>query len=175
MMKKLQAYLVVLSRAMAWLAGASLVAMVAFVVLDVLGRHVIPGFALNGAIELAVVCVVLLAYFGLPWAFASNAHIIVDVATTAAPERVRRGLDAFWLVVSAAIAAVFFWLVLITGFSLHGYGEVSEILRMSPLVTYGAGAFGLLVTVAVALNTAVARWRGADPEAGDSIKQHEIE
>lgn len=142
MFQRLQAILVVLSRAMAWLAGASLVAMVGFVVLDVLGRHLIPGFALNGAIELAVVCVVLLAYFGLPWAFASNAHIIVDVATAAAPDRVQRALDAFWLVISAGLAGVFCWLVLITGFTLHGYGEVSEILRMSPLVTYGAGAAG---------------------------------
>jgi TRAP-type C4-dicarboxylate transport system permease small subunit len=162
MVNKVQSALFLLSRIMAWLAGASLVFMVVVVVADVVGRRLLHGFSLNGGIELAVVCVVLLAYFGLPWAFASNAHISVEVATAAAPERVRRGLDIFWLAVGAVIAGVFFWLVLKTGLALHSTGQVSEILRMSPLVTYGAGAFGLFVTVLVTLNTAVARLHQKD-------------
>lgn len=154
-----------LTQAMVWLAGASLVGMVGIVVLDVVGRLIFSGFSLNGSIELAVVCVVLLAYFGLPWAFLSNAHITVDVATAAAPEPVRRWLDAFWLFVSAIVAAIFCWLVLTTGITLHGYGQVSETLGLSPLITYGAGAFGLFVTTVVALYAAIIRVR--TPQAGD--------
>lgn len=171
MLNALQSKLSKLARAMAWLAGASLVAMVAIVVLDVVSRLLFTGFQLNGAIELATVCVVLLAYFGLPWAFASNAHIIVEVATSATPLTFQKALDAFWLVVSALLCAVFFWLVLDTGLTLHGYGEVTEILRMSPLVAYGTAAFGLLIAVLVALNQAVIKLRDRDTEGALDSKE----
>lgn len=169
MTEKKTSLVVRLSQAMVWLAGASLVGMVGVVVLDVVGRMIFSGFSLNGSIELAVVCVVMLAYFGLPWAFLSNAHITVDVATAAAPEPVRRWLDAFWLVVSAIVAVIFFWLVLTTGISLHGYGQVSETLGMSPLVTYGAGAFGLFVTAIVTIYAAIVRVRTPQTDGGSDV------
>lgn len=162
-----------LTQALVWLAGASLVGMVGVVVLDVVGRMIFTGFSLNGSIELAVVCVVLLAYFGLPWAFLSNAHITVDVATAAAPEPVRRWLDAFWLFVSGIIAAIFCWLVLTTGLTLHGYGQVSETLGMSPLVTYGAGAFGLFVTALVTIYAAIVRGRTPQVDGGSDVSSED--
>lgn len=156
---RFDAFLIRLSRGMAWLAGASLVGMVAVVVVDVAGRRLLPGFSINGAIELAVVCVVLLGYFGLPWAYARNTHITVEIATTSVSERVRNRLDAFWSLVGALVAAFLCWQVLQAGIDLNATGQVSEILRMSPLVTYVPAAFGLAVTVVVAVNGAIRTFR----------------
>lgn len=163
MLDRLQNLVSRLAQIMAWLAGVGLVAMVAIVVLDVLARHLAPGFSIHGAIELVALLMVVVGFFGLPAAFDRRTHLNVEVATAAAPVSLRRGLDVFWSLVGAGVVLFLCWMALDTGTDLQRTGQVSEILRIKPLVTYGIAALGLGVALLAALNGALGIARGRVP------------
>lgn len=160
MLDKVQSVLGGLSRLMAWASGLALVAMVTVVVIDVVGRHLVPGLSIRGAIELVALLLGAVGFFGLAQAFDQGGQLNVEVATAAAPEALRRGLDVFWALVGAAAMGFLCWMALDTGAYLQRTGQVSEILRIRPLVAYGLASFGLAVAVLGALNGALRRARG---------------
>ena len=144
---------------MTYLAGTSMVLMMLLTVVDVLGRALIPGFYLIGVIELSVISVILLGFFGLPRSFAAGEHISVDLVTFAAPKKLQDTLDALWLLLSGLVAGFFAFFVLKSGIELSRTGQVTEMLHISPLVHHSAGAAGLAVTVIVCLWAAVVQFR----------------
>lgn len=168
MLDKLQTLLSALARIMAWLAGLALVAMVALVVVDVVGRQIFPTLSVHGAVELVVILLVMVGFFGLPQAFDRNGHLNVEVATAAAPERLRRGLDLLWSLVGAATAGFLCWMALDTGLYLQATGQVSEILRIKPLVPYGLATTGLALGVLAAANAALRLARGQHLDRTDT-------
>lgn len=169
MLDKLQSLISAAAQVMVWLAGLGLLAMVAIVVFDVTARQMAPALSIHGAIELVAILLVAVGFFGLPMAFDRRSHLSVEIATAAAPERLRRGLDGIWSLTGAVVMGFLCWMALDTGRYLQGTGQVTEILRIRPMVAYGFATAGLGLAVLAAVNGAVRIARGRLP-AGNTTE-----
>lgn len=141
------------SKLMAWIAGTALTAMVLIVVVDVVARRL--GLVVLGGIELSVLALVLLGFFALPWSVLAGSHIMVEVVTAGLPRTFRHLLDRFWLAVLALVFVTLAWLTIIAGVDLNATGQTTEIIRIPPLLPYGAAAIGLIATAIVAAKLAL--------------------
>lgn len=150
-----------IAQTFSWVAGAALILMMMLVVIDVILRRLIPGVSLYGSIEIAVICVVVIAYCGLAWSFLAGSHITVEVATGFLPSRIQAVMDAFWMIVAAMVCLFFAYHVYQTGRSIQASGEVTEILRLSPMWSYGTGTVGLCLAAVAALISAGTKFRNA--------------
>jgi len=159
---------------MAYLAGVAMVLLMLLTIVDVVGRLLIPGFYLIGVIELSVIAILILGFFGLPWSFATGEHISVDLVTYSAPKQVQDALDALWLLLLGLVAGFFAYFVLKSGLALSRTGQVTEMLHISPVVHHTAGGIGLIVTLIVCIWTAIIRIRGIFA-AKPTTEQHKRE
>lgn len=142
------------ARIMAALAGLCLIALIGLTLVDIVARS----FAIadiRGVLELSAVTMVLLAYFALAWGFLRKVHIVVDLATSAAPEWLNSGLDRFWTGVAG------FWLAFLAagvwraGFTAHESGERTMVLEWSPLALALPAAAGLALAALVCVMLAL--------------------
>ena len=77
-------------------------------------------------------------------------------------------IDAFWLVVTALVLALWAYLVLNSGISLDRSGQRSELLGLSPLVGHIVAVVGMIAAIIVALSVAAGKFtRGGKPAGKD--------
>ena len=144
-----RAYLV-LERIMTAIAGIALLLMVLVVVYDIVGRSFGLWHVLS-SVEQTTLYMMLLGFFGLARCFRDQGNIVVDVATQGMSAHTVRRIDAFWAVLAAAILMPLGYSSLADGLVLHGYGQRSEVLGISPLVHHAIAGFGLCVAALVSL------------------------
>ncbi len=148
------------ARALAWvalacLAGATLVTL-ADIGLRALSRAIglvtgrPPGLALVGIVDLVQLAVMAAAYLAIPFAFAGEGHVTVDLLYLRLPPRLRTLLRAL----GALLSCVFMAMILRYGIDqarlVAAYGDRSATLAI-PLVWYwlpllAGAALSVLVT-----------------------------
>lgn len=138
----------VAERMMTAVAGIALVLMVLVVVHDIAGRSLGLWHVLS-SVEQTTLYMMLLGFFGLARCFRDSGNIVVDVATQGLRPGTVRKIDAFWAFVAAAALLPLGWSSFADGLVLHGFGQRSEVLGISPLVHHAIAGFGLCVAALV--------------------------
>jgi len=153
--------------AFAVIAGVALLYMMSLTVLDIVGRS-LGLFLIGSGVEQTELMMVILGFLGLARCLKVEGNIVVDVATSHLPPRVNSRIDAFWLVVTALVLALWAYLVLNSGISLDRSGQRSELLGLSPLVGHIVAVVGMIAAIIVALSVAAGKLkRGGKPAGKD--------
>ena len=185
------------AKAMALLGGAVLLALVGVTCLSISGRWLSgvlqgafdgisgPGVELarsigpiRGDFELVEIGVAFAIMAFLPWCQLTRAHASVDIATSAMPDRVEKGLALLWEVVFALVLIVIAWRLYAGMEAKARYGETTFMLQVPVWWGYAAtfAASVIAATVAVyAVWTRVADLRTPRSElvgSGDADQVH---
>lgn len=136
-------------------AGAVLLVLLAWTVVDIVARSVFNN-PLTGTVELTKLAMVPMVYLGLSYVESRDGHIAVDLLYLRLPVRARLALRVFAGLVSLAVIAFMTWQLHAYAGTLEANHNNSGVLRIplypaALLATLGAAIFGL----AVLLNTAV--------------------
>ena len=124
-------------------AGGALILMMLVVVADIVGRNLGLCHILS-TVEQIQLYMMFLGFFGLALCFRNEGNIVVDVATQNLPDRLVGQIDALWGLCTAIVLVPLGVMVIQDGTILHGYGQRSEILGLSPLVHYTIAGIGLM-------------------------------
>lgn len=166
-MKMLRKMLSQIDFAFAVVAGTALLYMMSLTVLDIVGRS-LGIFTIGSGVEQTELLMVVLGFLGLARCLRVEGNIVVDVATSHLPPSVNARIDAFWLVVTALVLALWAYLLLSNGISLDRSGQRSELLGLSPLIGHLVAVVGMVVAIIVALSVAVGKFeRGGKPAGKD--------
>lgn len=139
-----------IDRVLTAIAGVALVLMMMIVVVDIVGRSF--GFwHILSTPEQITVYMMLLGFFGLVRCFRAEGNIVVDVATQNLSETSMRRIDGFWSILTAMVLLPLAVLSIKDGLTLHGYGQRSEVLGISPLVHHTIAGTGLALTALASL------------------------
>jgi TRAP-type C4-dicarboxylate transport system permease small subunit len=151
------------------IAGTALILMMMVVVVDIAGRSLGLWHILS-TVEQTTLYMMLLGFLGLARCFRTEGNIVVDVATQGLSEAAVRRIDAVWSVITAVVLIPLAVMSVRDGITLHGYGQRSEVLGISPLVHHAVAGFGLVIAAIVALGLGLRRLRQpATPEDGDGL------
>jgi TRAP-type C4-dicarboxylate transport system permease small subunit len=151
------------------IAGTALILMMMVVVVDIAGRSLGLWHILS-TVEQTTLYMMLLGFLGLARCFRTEGNIVVDVATQGLSEAAVRRIDAVWSVITAVVLIPLAVMSVRDGITLHGYGQRSEVLGISPLVHHAIAGFGLVIAAIVALGLGLRRLRQpATTEDGDGL------
>jgi TRAP-type C4-dicarboxylate transport system permease small subunit len=143
------------------------------VVVDIVGRSFGLWHILS-TVEQTTLYMMLLGFFGLAHCFRTEGNIVVDVATQGLSRAAVRRIDAAWSIVTAIVLIPLAVMSVRDGLTLHGYGQRSEVLGISPLVHHAIAGVGLAVAALVALGMGVRGvLRRANPPAKDDRNRHD--
>jgi len=131
-------------------ASAILLAMMLLTFVDVVARYVFSR-PVRGAFEVTELMLVVLIFAGLPLVSHADEHVTMDFIDRMLPER---AVGILIRVVHALVAAVFFfltWQVLIKAARIAGYGDTTDVLRITvgPFVYFMAAMIFLTAVVHV--------------------------
>lgn len=142
-------------------AKAALVAMAAFVCLEVLCRALL-GTSTQMAEEVASLALVLLLFLGLPGAFADDALLRVQALHDRLGGRARRIADLLFLAAALAVTLVYLWQAVLLALSSRAKGIVTDTVLATPVfLPQIAMAAGLAVLALAILARLVRTARGA--------------
>jgi TRAP-type C4-dicarboxylate transport system permease small subunit len=147
------------------IAGVALLYMMSLTVFDIIGRS-LGILTVGSGVEQTELMMVILGFLGLARCLKVEGNIVVDVATSHLPPSVNSRIDAFWLVVTALVLALWAYLVLNSGISLDRSGQRSELLGLSPLVGHIVAVVGMVVAIVVALSVAAGKFERSGKPAG---------
>ena len=131
-------------------ASALLLAMMALTFVDVVARYLFNQ-PIRGGFEVTELLLLVLIFAGLPLVSHGDEHVTMDFIDRMLPER---AVGILIRVVHALVAAVFFfltWQVLIKAGRIAGYGDTTDVLRISvgPFVYFMAAMIFLTALVHV--------------------------
>jgi TRAP-type C4-dicarboxylate transport system permease small subunit len=106
------------NRALHYVAGALIIAVMVMTVYNVLGRWLFDS-PLRGTVELTQLAMIGIVYLGMAYAQHRNNHISVDLLYNRLGSRVRLVLDGFATTLSVVVLGVLAW-------QLHQYAAVLE-------------------------------------------------
>ena len=152
-MKRLHKAFTKLDFAFAVVAGLALFYMMSITVLDIIGRS-LGLFTIGSGVEQTELMMVTLGFLGLARCLKVEGNIVVDIATSHLPRAINARIDAFWLVIMAAVLALLAWLIWNNGIKLDESGQRSELLGVSPLVSHSIAVIGMIAAIIVALMAA---------------------
>jgi TRAP-type C4-dicarboxylate transport system permease small subunit len=119
------------------------------------------GDGISGDFELVQIATALGAFAFLPLCQSRHGNVIVDTFTARLPERARRGLDALWDLVYAAIIAIIAWRLVVGALDAFASQTTSMVLGIPQGYAIAACAvMGAFLSV-VAVTTAKRAARGA--------------
>jgi TRAP-type C4-dicarboxylate transport system permease small subunit len=145
------------AEALALLGGAVLVAITLMSVTSIAGRWLL-GKPLPGDFELVQLgAAVAIASF-LPFTQLQRNNIIVDFFTTRLNPSLQALLDAFGSLTLAAMLALFAWRTTAGAMTVKAAGETSMIMGVPLWYGYALMVPGLVLTVLVALRSAIQDW-----------------
>ena len=125
-------------------ASALLLCLMLITFVDVVARYLFNR-PIRGAFELTELTLLVLIFAGLPLVSHADEHVTMDFIDRMLPQRAVPILIRF---IHALVAAVFFfltWQVLIKAGRIAGYGDTTDVLRISvgPFVYFMAAMIGL--------------------------------
>ena len=131
-------------------ASALLLAMMLLTFVDVVARYLFNR-PIRGAFELTELTLLVLIFAGLPLVSHGDEHVTMDFVDRMLPPRAVAGLIR---AVHAIVAATFFfltWQMIIKANRIAGYGDTTDVLRISvgPFVYFMAGMILLTALVHV--------------------------
>jgi TRAP-type C4-dicarboxylate transport system permease small subunit len=131
-------------------ASALLLAMMLLTFVDVVARYLFNR-PIRGAFELTELTLLVLIFAGLPLVSHGDEHVTMDFIDRMLPPRAVAGLIR---AVHAIVAATFFfltWQMIIKANRIAGYGDTTDVLRISvgPFVYFMAGMILLTALVHV--------------------------
>jgi TRAP-type C4-dicarboxylate transport system permease small subunit len=146
-----------MARITRWLALAGtlgFLAAVALTMIDILLRTLSTG-TVRGAVDLGQLCVMIGAMLAIPYGFATDQHVAIDLFVDRMPLRMQLGLRIFAAVIGALFLAGVFWFSLQQALTEHAGGDRSQTIGI-PMTWYWApflAGIGLsvLATLAAAL------------------------
>ena len=108
-------------------------------------------FPLRGPFEITELGLLVLIFAGLPLVSHADEHVTMDFIDRVLPERVRRGWIRAMHAICAAIMFFLAWQVWIKANRIAGYGDTTDVLRISigPFVYFMALMIGLTGVVHV--------------------------
>lgn len=149
-----------LAKLFALAGGAILVGVTALSVASILGRW-LAGKPILGDFELVQIgAAVAIASF-LPFTQLQRNNIIVDFFTAKLNPSLQAVLDAFGNLCLAGMLALFAWRTTLGAATVKAAGETSMIIGVPLWYGYALMVPGLVLTVLVAIRTAVQDWRRA--------------
>jgi TRAP-type C4-dicarboxylate transport system permease small subunit len=147
------------------IAGVALLYMMSLTVFDIIGRS-LGILTVGSGVEQTELMMVILGFLGLARCLRVEGNIVVDVATSHLPASINARIDAFWLVVTVLVLALWAYLVLNSGISLDRSGQRSELLGLSPLIGHIVAVVGMVVAIVVALSVAAGKFERSGKPAG---------
>ena len=117
-----------LVRAMAWVAGASLMVMVLVTTMDVILRKL--GLSLTGAFDIVRVAAAITVAGALPYTTAIKGHVAIEYFFHKLGRRGRVVVDVLMRLLGMALFSLLAWGCAAYGHSLRIRGEVSMTLQM---------------------------------------------
>lgn len=152
------------NRAMAWFAGLALVAMMFFIVGDVvlrtMGRPVAGSFEIIGWLSASAMAL------SLGYVQMHRGHVAMTLITARQQGRVLAALEVVTHAVSLLLFAVVVWYVGRYGLTLYETGSLSETLRVVVypwVVLVGVGFAGLTLALFLDVVRAIVRLFSAQP------------
>lgn len=138
------------TRLMAYVGMGALIIAIAVVIGDIVWRR-IGGRSFIGAVDLTQFSVMAAASWSIPYAFAHQNHVTVDLLGGLFSQRGIRLLDALAALVGAGITGFLLWLTYGRAMQIWDYGDVSQDLAL-PMIAYWSFLIsGLAVSVIVCL------------------------
>ena len=131
-------------------ASALLFAMMCLTFVDVVARYLFNS-PIRGGFEMTELTLLVLIFAGLPLVSHGDEHVTMDFIDRMLPPR---ALDLLVRVVHALVAAMFFfltWQMLIKAARIAGYGDTTDVLRVTvgPFVYFMAAMIALTALVHV--------------------------
>jgi len=129
-------------------ASAILFCMMTLSVADVIRRYVFNR-PLRGAFEVTELMLLVLIFAGLPLVTHANEHVTMDLIDRWLDARQRQVLGRLMEAVSAALMFVLTWLMWIKAQRIAGYGDTTDVLRITigPFVYFMAAMCALTALV----------------------------
>lgn len=152
----------------AWLAGAFMVAILANILVQVVGSYL--GYYVRGTDAYAGYCMAAASFFALAHTLRRGEHIRVTLVLQRLPPGVRRGFELFCLAAAVFLSAYFAWFSWTMAWWSYAFNAVSDAQDMTPLwIPQLAMAIGVSVLAVAFVDELVRVLRGgaAVPAAGD--------
>lgn len=148
MIDRLQRALSGLTRVMAYIGIAALMGAIVVVVGDIIWRR-IGGGSFIGAVDLTQFCVMAAAAWSIPYAFAHQAHVSVDLFGERIPSCMSRWLAILAALMSALLCAFLLYLSWQRAMEQWTYGDVSQDLAIPMIAFWVFLLSGLAISVLV--------------------------
>lgn len=163
-LKTIDRYVGLLTRALFWIAGAGLVAMLLLIVADVIGIKVFSK-PVPGGIELVAFMAVIAIAFAVAQTQVIRGHVAVDFIVEKFPRRAKLIIDVVMTLFSVCLFALMAWYSFKYGNKLKSTGEVSMTQKVPfyPFV-YAMGAcfvvtlLVLIMDFVKSISKVVAQW-----------------
>lgn len=145
---------------LALLGTAAFLVAVGLTVTDIALRSV-SGLTVHGLTDIVTLCTMIGAMLAIPYGFATDQHVSIDVFTSRMPPRLQRGLRVFAALLAFAFLGGAFWYAIPQVMTAYTYGDRSQSIGI-PMVWYwlplliGLGAaalINLLLAIRGALRT----------------------
>lgn len=140
--------------------GAFLVA-VALTVADI-GLRSVSTLTVAGLTDIVTLCTMIGAMLAIPYGFASDSHVSIDVFTSRLSEGAQRRLRLLAAVLGAAFLGGVCWFSTAQALTEYGYGDRSQSIGI-PMIWYWLPLLaGTALAVLVNLWLALRIWRGQE-------------
>ena len=133
---------------LALLGTAAFLVAVGLTVTDIALRSV-SGLTVHGLTDIVTLCTMVGAMLAIPYGFATDQHVSIDVFTTRMPAGLQRGLRVFAALLAFAFLGGAFWYAIAQMMTAYTYGDRSQSIGI-PMVWYwlplllGLGAAALV-------------------------------
>lgn len=145
--------------AAAWLAAASMIGLLAMVLLSIAGRQF--GFYVPGTDAYAGYLMAAAGFLALAHTLVRNEHIRVTLVLTLVGTRLRRPLEIFSLLLALLLAALFAFYSVRLAWQSHAFNDVSTASDATPLwIPQLAMAIGTIIFVVAFADQLVLELRG---------------
>ena len=192
-MRRLEPLIHRIAKAMAYLGGIVLLALVVITCLSVIGRNLnslghlpfvesaVPGLAgmlralgsIKGDFELVEAGIAFSIMAFLPWCQMTGRHATVDVMTAFIPSRANRFLDLVWDVLFAFVMVVITWRLYVGMTDKMRYGETTFLLQFPIWWAFALCLLAAVVATLVTVYVAMQRVAGFLPGGGRPAAKHE--
>ncbi len=152
-----------LQQAAKYLALAGTLAFLVAVVLTVtdIVLRTVSTYTVQGLTDIVTLCTMIGAMLAIPYGFAVNQHVSIDVFTMRMPKGVQRWLQLASYVLAAAFLGAVFWFSVKQMLTEYDYGDRSQSIGI-PMVWYWLPLIvGLAISVVVSLWLLVSQLFGA--------------
>jgi TRAP-type C4-dicarboxylate transport system permease small subunit len=121
-------------RGLALAGTVAFLAAVALTMVDI-GLRSVSSHTVKGVVDLGQLCVMIGAMLAIPYGFATDQHVAIDMIAERFPRRVQVGLRIVAALIGAAFLAGVFWFALQQALTEHAGGDRSQTIGI-PMLWY---------------------------------------